>query len=195
MNYVLKKYEEKVDLFYLFANETVIDFYPKFGFERKFEVLFKSFRQPEETKYAMRSLNLDEKRDLDIIQNLLMNRNCLTESFSPINYDFITMWHIIYIYSKNLYYFEEKNIIFILESKEKSLHIYDIISEENFELDSIFNKIIQNSEIEEIYYYFTPNQIGINSHETVPDEDSLFFIRGDFSLKNRTFKYPITGQT
>lgn len=40
MNKVLAEYENKYDYMYLFANESVLDFYPKFGFKPVEEHLF-----------------------------------------------------------------------------------------------------------------------------------------------------------
>ncbi|WP_165778752.1 hypothetical protein [Leptospira perolatii] len=40
MKDALSDYEGKVDLFFLFANESVLDFYPKFGFRKIEETIF-----------------------------------------------------------------------------------------------------------------------------------------------------------
>ncbi|GIO00553.1 hypothetical protein J5TS2_12210 [Brevibacillus halotolerans] len=40
MHYIIDKYEKECDFIYLFANETVLDFYPKFGFEKLQESSF-----------------------------------------------------------------------------------------------------------------------------------------------------------
>lgn len=40
MNKVLEEYENKYDYMYLFANESVLDFYHKFGFKPVEEHLF-----------------------------------------------------------------------------------------------------------------------------------------------------------
>ena len=40
MNHILEEYEGKYDFMYLFANNSVLDFYPKFGFERVEETLY-----------------------------------------------------------------------------------------------------------------------------------------------------------
>ncbi|MEH7442227.1 GNAT family N-acetyltransferase [Bacillus sp. JJ1122] len=40
MNYILEEYKDQYDFMYLFANDSVLDFYPKFGFERVEESLY-----------------------------------------------------------------------------------------------------------------------------------------------------------
>jgi GNAT superfamily N-acetyltransferase len=40
MNHILEEYKDKFDFMYLFANDSVLDFYPKFGFERMEEFLY-----------------------------------------------------------------------------------------------------------------------------------------------------------
>lgn len=40
LDYVIAKYEHEYDFLYLFANDSVLEFYPKFGFERVEESSF-----------------------------------------------------------------------------------------------------------------------------------------------------------
>ncbi|AGE76704.1 hypothetical protein DF16_orf05130 [Bacillus thuringiensis serovar kurstaki str. YBT-1520] len=40
MNHIIKKYEKNYNFIYLFANDTVLEFYPKFGFEKVQESSF-----------------------------------------------------------------------------------------------------------------------------------------------------------
>ncbi|WP_423408760.1 GNAT family N-acetyltransferase [Heyndrickxia sp. MSNUG] len=40
MNHILEEYKDQYDFMYLFANDSVLDFYPKFGFERVEESLY-----------------------------------------------------------------------------------------------------------------------------------------------------------
>ncbi|MFA6941771.1 MAG: GNAT family N-acetyltransferase [Clostridiaceae bacterium] len=37
INHIIEKYEKEYDFIYLFANATVLDFYPKFGFMKAVE--------------------------------------------------------------------------------------------------------------------------------------------------------------
>lgn len=50
LNHVIAKYEDQYDFLYLFANDTVLDFYPKFGFERI-----------EESSFTVDACNLKKK--------------------------------------------------------------------------------------------------------------------------------------
>lgn len=195
MEYVLNKYKGKIDLYYLFANENVIDFYPKFEFKRKFEGIFKSKCNPIESVGELRKLHVEDIHDFEIIRDLLKNRHCETRKFSPIDYDFVTLWHIIYVYPQNIYYDEKEKNIFIFTHKGKKLHLFDVISCEKLSFDSNIKKKILNPKIEEIYYYFDPEEIGVQEYKCISDEEGILFVRGDFSLVDREFKYPITGQT
>ena len=72
MNYVLDKYKNEVDLFFLFANETVMDFYPKFEFRRVLESIFINETNIPASKYSGRKLDIKDKVDYNLIQNLLI---------------------------------------------------------------------------------------------------------------------------
>ncbi len=40
MKTVIEEYEKKVDFFYLFPNNSVLDFYPKYGFIRSYDIYY-----------------------------------------------------------------------------------------------------------------------------------------------------------
>ena len=90
MEYVIDKYDPVSDIIFLFANETVLDFYPKFGFKPHQEFIFKSSSDLPKPDYSARKLKLTDKRDLEIINKILSKRLDLTKLFSAKDYDFIT---------------------------------------------------------------------------------------------------------
>lgn len=195
MEYVLDKYKDSTDLFFLFANESVVDFYPRFGFERRTEVIFKSISKIPKPAYNARKLNIDDEQDLSLIKQLIKNRGPLTKLFGALDYDFITLWHIIRNYPTKLFYLHDEKILFIVSQDKEVLHIWDIIYDKPFDLNGIIPKILSNHKIESIQYYFSPDQLNYHFDEIIPEDDSPFFIKGDFLRKNTHFKFPVTAQT
>ena len=61
---ILTDYQNKVDFIYLFANETVLDFYPKFGFKRVDELLIKKELTEKRTqKSGLTKVTFSEVQD------------------------------------------------------------------------------------------------------------------------------------
>lgn len=67
MTYIIDKYKNQVDLFFLFANETVMEFYPKFGFKNVKENLFEVKLQDHASKYSAKKLDINDKEDFSIL--------------------------------------------------------------------------------------------------------------------------------
>lgn len=97
MDLVLDKYQNSADLFFLFANETVIDFYPKFGFKQYNEVVYRSESDIPASDYSARKLNISSESDFTILTNLFSRRTSLTKLFGAVDYGFVTMWHVLNI--------------------------------------------------------------------------------------------------
>lgn len=62
MNRILEEYENKYDIMYLFANESVLDFYPKFGFRRiEQHQYYATFSPKGRSATKLRKLTIDKK--------------------------------------------------------------------------------------------------------------------------------------
>ena len=195
MEYVLNKYENYTDIFFLFANDTVLDFYPKFGLQRKMESIYILNSTIPKTEYSARKLNIKNKKDFALIKEMLDKRLLLTSIFAAMNYSFISMWHLIYGFSDDIYFLEDENIIFILNYKKNKLHIWDIICAKPFDLSPILPKVIPQENINSIVFYFPPDELGFKYDEIVPDQKTMLFVKGKFPLKGKPFKFPTTAQT
>jgi len=195
MDHVLNKYENSTDLFFLFANDTVLEFYPKFGFQRVIESIYKLESAIPIPNFSVRKLNINNDTDFSLIKDLLEKRLILTSIFGATDYQFITIWHLIYVFYDNIYYLEDENIIFIQTIKQNQLHLWDIIFSKPFNFKGILPKIIQDGNIESIYFYFPPDQIKYKYDEVLEDKNSMFFMKENFPLKGNQFKFPTTAQT
>ncbi len=194
MEYVLDKYSKETDIFLLFANETVLEFYPKFGFKKFEEKVFALQSNIPEPKPAARKLNIQNESDFIMLQDLINKRVEITKIFGAKNYGFITMWNILNIYRENLYHLKDEDAIFIMKEKNRQLHIYEIICRKYFDLDSTLPKVIGSSEINSVKFYFPPDQLKFKYDETF-NEDNGLFILGNFDLKNELYKFPATAIT
>ena len=124
MEFVLEKYKDTTDLFFLFANDFVLEFYSKFGFERFNEVVYNLKSVIPKSNFAARKLNINNKSDFNLIEDLLKKRMMLTKILGATNYNFITIWHILYVFPENLFYLPFPSPFFYLLSKELYLIIF-----------------------------------------------------------------------
>jgi len=193
MDLALNKYQNYAELFFLFANETVTDFYPKFGFKQYNEVIYRSESDIPASNYSARKLNISDKSDFTILTNLVDRRAPLTKLFGAVYYGIITMWNILNICKDEIYYLENENIIFIYSKKNNHLDIWDVIYEEKFDISETLPQIIDNK-IESVNFHFPPDIIGFK-YDRTEKSDTLLFIKGEFNLPEGAFKFPTTAHT
>ncbi|MGE6666933.1 GNAT family N-acetyltransferase [Paenibacillus xylanexedens] len=120
MNKVLEEYENKYDYMYLFANESVLDFYPKFGFkpveEHLFSMNYTAKKSPEPAN--IRKLNVTNAEDLRLIQKLASERLPVSRHFATQHAQGILMFYCLNVFSDDIYYLENENIIVIYQKEE-----------------------------------------------------------------------------
>ncbi|MDA2704882.1 GNAT family N-acetyltransferase [Bacillus cereus] len=72
MNHIIKKYEKDYDFIYLFANDTVLEFYPKFGFEKvqesSFSLKVSNMICQIDKKYDLRKLDVNNQADFELMK-------------------------------------------------------------------------------------------------------------------------------
>lgn len=195
MQYVLDKVEKSADFLFLFANENVLDFYPKFGFDKYLEVIFKLEAKIPKPNYLARKLNIDSISDFAIIKRLIGERLILSKLFGACNYGFITFWHILNLFPNNIYYIEDEDAILIISKRNGCLHIYDVIYSKEIDINTAIPKVIEGDEIKTIRYYFSPDQMHFKYDSVEKDFDSPLFVRGKFPIADMNFKFPATAQT
>ena len=194
MNYIISKYKNGIDLFFLFANETVLDFYPKFGFRYVQEYIFIKETEIPEQNNSSGKINIKNVKDYILLQELLKIRQPLTKILGAENYDFITMWHILNLYPNNLYYIEEEDVIIIKQEKNDTLHILDVIYHAPFDLESVIPKIVGSDTIKSIKFYFSPDQLHYR-YDKFEKLDTGLFILGNLDLPEIPFRFPLTAIT
>ena len=196
MKHVLQTYENQCDFIYLFANNTVLEFYPKFGFKKAIEA-----------NYTLNTHEINKKEAVIIelqagatFTNTLINQ--LIEKRVPIS----KTWGIVEdnwpleVYCKdgfkdNLHYIKEDNLIVIAEREEGVLHLYDIISANPFKLDEILEKFI-TEEDELIQFHFVPELEDYKVTCTyIERADDTLFVKGIELDEIGEVLFPMTSHT
>ncbi|MCI5188833.1 MAG: GNAT family N-acetyltransferase [Candidatus Electrothrix sp. AS4_5] len=191
---ILKKYQSSTSLFFLFSNSYTVEFYTKLNFILTREWLFSSFTTSSK-KQALhaRKLDMQKLEDQELLKNMLRTRLPITTRFGATDYSHIFLWHSIYFWRDFLWYIPEKNIVILGYEYKGILHIYDILYKNHFSAKETL-PYIKGFNFHKILFYFTPENIDIPNKPEKIYTDSPLFIKGDFSVDNIHFKFPITGQ-
>jgi len=184
-------------LIYLFGDKDALEFYPKFGFniikETEFSMELDSERFTvceNKNKQNIRKLNMDDKEDLNIIMRLTENRKPVSKTLSIVNDKYLLLFYFLYVFRDDIYYFEEEDIIVVYTVEEDTLQLYDIISQNEVDIEMVLNKIVQTG-MKCVEFQFTPDEkIGeIIKTNSTQEEYELFVISRGVELP-KEFVFP-----
>ncbi|WP_107926949.1 GNAT family N-acetyltransferase [Lysinibacillus parviboronicapiens] len=197
MNHIIKKYEKDCDFIYLFANDTVLDFYPKFGFEKVQESSFslKTCHLKKLTEKAtVRKLDINNQGDFALMKEFAVTRTPVSSILGVKNNEHLLMFYLILVFHDAIYYVEEEDVIIIFEQQEHELHIFDIISKKRVGLE-IINCVV-STDMEVINFYFTAD-FDCPYIETafITNSEDTLFVRPVVNRETKHFLWPLTSHS
>jgi len=194
MQYVLEEYAGTYDYMYLFANESVLDFYPKFGFKRVEEYQFSTTKGNRSYQNKnLQKLDVQQKKDLEKVNDMVKNRVPVSNSFATLKTDSLTMFHCLNGFQDHLYYILEEDAIVMFEKRGTVLHVYDMISKKAFHLEQLLEKVTDD-QTDKICLYFTPEQSQLYE-ESIYKRNGALFVKEENGLSFPSKRmHPITSE-
>jgi GNAT superfamily N-acetyltransferase len=190
INHVLDEYERKYDLMYLFANDSVLDFYPKFGFEQVEEHQYSTKVLIGTDPLPLRKLRIPE--DLEMIERFIYTRVPVSNTFATDNSAGITMYHILNVFTDHLYYHAEEDAILIFTRENRTVHLYDVISTATVNMKDIISSF---GDTDTIQFHFTPDQSDLPFQQEPFKRDGAFFVKKRTGLDIPPFiMHPVTSE-
>jgi len=195
MNRVIEDYENKHDIMYLFANHKVLDFYPKFGFKPVTEYQYSmDFNLNLNKNASLHKLDCQNIDDLHFIHKFVSERQPVSMEFGTKNTTGLFMFYCLYVFSKDLYYIKDENVIVIYQNKKEVLHIYDMVSSEEFDIVKVLQSIA-NQETKKIVFHYMPDYKGFSYEKEAFHDDTVLFVRCNTDLLIPKYcKHPVTSQ-
>lgn len=198
MTHMLAAYNDMADLFFLFANPLVVDFYPRFGFKQLQEHNFRAdYPTNIQSAFAATQLNVDKPEDWKLITDFATNRCPVTQVFGTTNEANVLCFSLLIPFRQKIWYLPKQDVIVVTETKENVLYIYDILSKqplENLEFEKVLSAIsLPNTHT--IEFLFTPEKLVIDAHPVSAGDSSPFFVQGDFLPEDTHFKFPVLART
>ncbi len=191
MRHVVAHYASSIDLMFLFANDTVLEFYPKFGFEPCSETTYAMAVAARGESPRFRKLNVDKPEDMAKVFDRISRRVTIARSFCVLDYSFLARWYCQKFYSDGLYYDQSRDLLLVASQEGSTLVIYDIVADR---LDEDFLIEFAFAGVTEVVLQFIPDRFrGDFTPRT--DNDSLLFVRGALPGNGRPVKFPPLAHT
>lgn len=172
MEWILQNWSDRCDGIYLFANDTVLDFYPKFGFlpAEEAQVFFPSSPQQP---IPLRRINPDNPKDRALLIQSYRRSNPFS-AFSMENNEGLLLFYALGPFRHFLYTPPEENAVAILEEDGDTLFCHELLGEWSGSLFQTLNRLTQ-PHIRKIGLGFTPKDT-LPGQIWQPGEDHLFVL-------------------
>lgn len=167
-------YQGKVDGMYLFANDNVVTFYPKFGFQKGVEYQYtKEIMNKGKNQFA--KIVMDNVTAWKQLENA-MEQSVFHGRFDMVNNKELIMFYVTKYLQESVYYHKDTDTYVIAEIEDGKIFIQNVFSGKLTELDCIL--ALFGEDIREVTLGFTP--IDTESYQVTDfhGEDCTFFVKG-----------------
>lgn len=177
---------------FLFANDTVLEFYPRFGFEKKAQVRFSAgLGRP---RGLARRLDMASPED----RRLLLEHYKKANPFSKIqtvNGEGLLMFYCTGPMAECVFHLPEFDAVAVAEAEGDVLHCYDVYCEAGPRLSDILEALAPPG-TRRVCLEFTP--VDSASFEITPvpeEEDAMFVLNGRGLFGWEPFLFPVISHT
>lgn len=189
---IMKDLNGKFDALFLFANKSVLDFYPKFGFEKDSESTF--------TKTVigkggnMRQLDMNSADDMAMVKKYYNLGNPFS-ALPVINGFALQMFYLGGPYCENVYYLPEQDAVVVFEKDGDRLTVLDIFCSPDKNIDDILCCLCDGET--SIILGFTPKDKDSWNIQLLNDEDTTLFVHkdGENIFSGRQLLFPLIAHT
>lgn len=171
---VEKDFAGKTDGIYLFANDSVLDFYPKFGFERAEEYQYFKDLEPSANR-TIRQIPMNDKKDWAQMCTVLNTRNCYGNLVLSENTG-LYMFYLSQFMQENVYYEEKTDTYVIAEIQEDTLFLHAIFPGKTASVTELAQTF--GGTIRKLVLCFTPKNPEAFQCRRFQEEDTTLFIKG-----------------
>lgn len=176
MEKVLEDWKGKCDFIYLYANSTVLNFYPKLGFSpvKEFE-FFKKVKKSTPSEFE--KLNMNDQVNRDKLYDYAKNTKVFGKLSMQQNADLV-MFYCITIFKENVFYLLSYEAIVIAKINNNQLHILDIFSKDEINLEQVINSLC-DKDTEAVLLGFTPKDCSSYQVREIDEKlkDEVLFIQ------------------
>lgn len=196
---VLHEWKDKCNLIYLFANDSVLNYYPLFGFVPVNEYIATKKIESTKNAYNVRKLDINNQFDHELLYKKAKNAIPLF-NISMVDNAGQIMLYCNYFdkfsFKEKLYYIESLDTIIVAEYIGSDLILYDILSTQEVEIEAIINAM-STEQTQNVVMYFMPKNNKDYEIKLLKEEDNTLFVMGNEkkSFEEEKLIFPILSHT
>lgn len=185
MKIIVTDYKNKNDGLFLFANDSVIDFYPKFGFTKAKEYQYSKTVEIQQ-KATFKSIPMKNKDDWNTMENAIKT-NQFHGKFDMTNNSDLIMFYISQFMQNNVYYDVWSDTYVVAEVEDECVFIHAVFSKQSIDLEEII--VAFGNKIKKVVLGFVPVKTDGYQCIELKKEDTTLFMKG-IEFKKEKLMYP-----
>ncbi len=176
MEYIFEAYSDKLDGYFLFANDTVLEFYPKFGFHAVPEHQASKAWRKQPTTHTIQRLDLTDTTDLQCFQHYLKNGStaCRFDTRSYGLAHFYCYANPAFGFAESVYLIPTLQTLLIAQQEEGDLLIHQAYYLKDNQLNQAFNALA-DTQTNRVVLGYTPTDTGY-TYNPYKEEDLTLFV-------------------
>lgn len=186
---VLKDVSKSYEFIYLYANDTVTDFYPRFGFIKTAEYIHSSVISKGSVNYSFSKLNINDMKDRKLLIELIKDSIPLSR-YSMINNMELIMFYLGYFMSEDIYYCRDQDLAAVVQYKEQEMFLIDVFCRKDFCLHELVSSLLISDSMKVVLGFTPKDSTGYQKDKTY--DDNLFVMKGSLNIDGR---FPILSRT
>lgn len=184
---IIKDWKDSCDCLYLFANDTVLDFYPKFGFAREKE--YQHILKAEACESDFVRLEMDRKEHRNLVKRCYEKGNPFSD-FQMRENEGLLMFYCAGVLKDCVYYSPSLDCVCIAEKEGERIYLDDLFGAPGVSLGTAASRIVGTLQAREstVRLGFTPTEeagAGCRFESVMEKEESdvtLFLLEGKENL-------------
>lgn len=193
MEEIKRDWESRCDACFLFANQTVLDFYPKFGFVKEKQYQYSA--PICQAGAAGQKLDMNAPAHREILKHYYEKTNPFSKLQVIHNYGLL-MFSCGFFMKECVYYSPEYDAVVIAEQDGSTLHCYDVFGGKGNHLIDILASIAPAG-TDTAVLEFTPKDSRGFEVQFLDDEDDTLFVAGgkENIFAGRKLRFPAISHT
>jgi len=177
MEIVLEEHKNKCSLMYLFANTSVLDFYPKFGFKKVIEPTNTlDLIITNKSLLKTRKLNVHREDDWKKLMELYSTRIPISKKCGVIHSEGIFSWYCLNVFYNDIYLVEELDTILIFQQEDTHLHLYDVVTIKEIKLNELL-EILPVVDINQVVFHFEVDDSEKRINKNYFEQEDVLFVQ------------------
>ena len=190
MEKVMHEWKDQTDFVYLFANDSVLDFYPKFNFKVVEEYQHSKIIDTHSGSSSWKKLNMEDPTDVAFLMEKIKDSTPIAK-ISMRNNASLIMFYCNSYKKSSIFYIEELDAIVIADFEGDTVHLDHIFSISPIDINNVIHSI-SDKRILRVILGFTPlDDSGFEKH-LLKGTDTLFMLKDKFEFfKNKHWMFPV----